>query len=195
MRATVICALTCVSVFVLLGGEFATEMDHSKLIQRAEIRVLHIQGKSITAIHQELLQLHGGHALSLSTIRRWFRKFAAGVRDFSVKRTGGRLTKLTPAKLGELRVLLDEDNTMCIRVMARHTGLSLRTVHHALRNKLKLKKRPVEWVPHALTDQQKRRRVNMARDLRTRFARAPTLQDRIVTGDESWFWCYEPLMR
>ncbi len=141
------------------------------------------------------MQLHGGHALSLSTTRHWFHKFAAGVTDFSVKKTGGRLTKLTPEKLDELRALLEEDNTMCIRVMAHRTGLSLRTVHHALREKLELKKRPAKWIPHALSDQQRQRRVAMARDIQRRFARAPTLQDRVITGDESWFWCYEPHMK
>ena len=68
-------------------------------------------------------------------------------------------------------------------------------MHHALRNKLKLTKHPAKWVPHALSDNQKQRRVQMARDLQRRFARSPTLQDRIVTGDESWFWCYEPHMK
>ena len=99
-------------------------------------------------------------------MRWWFKKFTAGVRDISVKKTGGRLTKLTPAKLAELQALLDEDNTMCIRVIARRTGLSLRTVHHALRNKLKLTKCPAKWVPHALSDQQKQHRVTMAHDLK-----------------------------
>ncbi len=108
---------------------------------------------------------------------------------------GGRLTKLTAAKLAELQALVDEDNTMCIHVMAYRTGLSLRTVHHALRNKLQLKKRPAKWVPHTLNNQQKQHQLEMARDLQRRFRRAPTLKDRIVTGDESWFWCYEPKMK
>ncbi len=35
----------------------------------------------------------------------------------------------------------------------------------------------------------------MAQDLLNRFQHAPTLQARVITGDESWFSCYEPLMR
>ncbi len=101
--------------FVLfLVEEGVSNMEHSKVMQRAEVRIFRIQGKTVAEAHSELLRLHGGHALSVSTVRRWFKKFAAGVRDISVKKTGGHLTKLTPAKLAELRRILDEDNTMCI---------------------------------------------------------------------------------
>ncbi len=171
------------------------KMEHSKIMQWAKVRIFRIQGKTVAKAHSELLRLHGGHTLSVSMVRRWFKKFAAGLPDISVKKTGELLTKLTPAKLAEIRALLDEDNTMCIHVIARRIGLSLQTVHHALRNKMKLKKHPAKYVPHALTDQQRQRRVTMARDLQMRFTRAPTLQDRVVTGDKSWFWCYEPEMK
>ncbi len=130
--------------------------------------------------------------LSLSTVHRWFRKFAAGMRDFSVKKTGGHLTKVNDKKLDEICALLAKDNTMCLRVIARHTGLSLRTVHNVLRNKLELKKCPAKWIPHLLSQDQKDRRLRMSQDLLWHFRRSPTLQDRVVTGDECWFWCYKP---
>ncbi len=80
---------------------------------------------------------------------------------------------------------------MCIHVLAHHTGLSLRTVHKVLRECLQLRKRPAKWIPHALNDNQKQRRVRMSHDILARFRRSPTLKDRVITGDESWFWCYE----
>lgn len=170
-------------------------MEDGKLVQRAEIRVLRIQGKSVPEIHAELLRLHGGNALSLSTVRRWYRKFQQGVVDFSVKKTGGHLTKVTPAKLDQIRAILEQDNTTCIRVITAETGLSLRTVHHTLRNCLNLRKRPAKWIPHLLTQAQCDRCACMAHNLLARFRRAPTLQSRVITGDESWFSCYEPHMR
>ena len=95
-------------------------------------------------------------------MRRWYRKFAAGVRDFSVKKTGGRLTKVTPEKLEEIKAILEEDNTICQRVLSRRTGLSLCTVHNVLRNKLELKKRPAKCIPHLLSDEQKAKCLCMA---------------------------------
>ncbi len=112
-----------------------------------------------------------------------------------MKKTGGHLTKVTDKKLDEIRSLLEEDNTMCLRVISRRTGLSLRTVHNVLCNKLQLKKRPAKWIPHLLSDDQKAHQLRMSRDLLQRFRRAPTLQDCVVTGDKSWFWCYEPATR
>ncbi len=89
-------------------------MEHGKLIQQEEICVLRIQGKSIAQIHAELVRLHGGHTLSLSTVRQWFCKFQQGVADFSMKKTSGRLTKVTPQKLDQIRDILARDNTTCI---------------------------------------------------------------------------------
>ncbi len=191
MRVTI-----CVLATLVLNFIVSTfEMDDSKLIQCAEIRIFRIQGKNISAAHRELVQIHGESALSLSTVRRWYRKFAAGVRDFSVKKTGGRLTKVTEDKLNEIKVILEEDNTVCLWVLSRKTGLSLRAVHNVLRNQLQLKKRPAKWIPHLLNDDQKAHRERMARDLLWCFHRAPTLQDWIITGDECCFWCYEPATR
>ncbi len=181
-----------VAISVMFWSVFSKEMEHSKLTQRAEIHIFRIQGKNVSESHRELVRIHGQHALSLSTVCQWFQKFAAGVHDFSVKKIGGHLTKVTEKKLDEIKALLEEDNTMCLRVMSRRTGLSLRTVHNVLRNKLQLKKRPAKWIPHLLSEDQKACRLHMSRDLLRHFRHALTLQDRVVTGDESWFWCYEP---
>ncbi len=185
-------AIGICAIFLLFLNTLPTRMEHSKLTQHAEIQIFRIQGKTMSEAHRELVQIHGQNALSLSTVRWWFQKFAAGVRDFSVKKTGGRLTKVNDKKLDEIRALLAEDNTMCLRVISRRTGLSLRTVHNVLRNKLELKKRPAKWIPHLLTQDQKDRRLRMAQDLLRHFRHAPTLQDRVVTSNECWFWCYEP---
>ncbi len=186
--------VTIIGCAFMLGflTHLLSEMEHSKLTQHAEIRIFRIQGKNVSEAHQELVRIHGQSALSLSTMCQWFHKFFAGMCDFSVKKTGGRLTKVTDNKLADIKALLEKDNTMCLPVMAHRTGLSLRTVHNVLRNKLELKKRPAKWTPHLLSDDQKARHLRMSRDLLKHFQHAPTLQDRMVTGDESWFWCYEP---
>ncbi len=119
---------------------FSAEMEHSKLTQHAEVRVHHIQGKSIAEIHRELLPVHSQSALSVSTIQCWYHKFEAGSHDISQKRTGGHVSKVTDEVLDKVRNLLEQDNTMCIHVIANRTGLSLCTVHHILWNKLKLQK-------------------------------------------------------
>ncbi len=137
-------------IFIWFLTVFGARMEHTKLTQRAEVRVLRIQGKSIAEIHRELVQMQGGNALSISTVRRWYHKFDAGDHDITMRRTGGRVSKVTPEILDKVRGLLEEDNTMCLRVISRRTGLSLRTVHDILQNKLKLKKRPAKWIPHLL---------------------------------------------
>ena len=48
------------------------------------------------------------------------------------------------------------------------------------------------WVPKLLTDENKRQRVDVCRQLLKSWREEKNFLDRIVTGDESWFHFYEP---
>ncbi len=100
---------------------------------------------------------------------------------------------MTAAVLNQIHAILAAEPRTCLHVISCQTGLSLRTVHKVLRDQLKLKKRPAKWIPRMLTDQQRNRRLRMARQILGRFTRSPTLQDRVITGNESWFWGYDPV--
>lgn len=56
---------------------------------------------------------------------------------------------------------------------------------------MNLKKRPARWVPHFLSDAQKRVRLDACRRL-LRSSRQANFFSRIVTGDESWCLAYDP---
>ncbi len=81
----------CMSVLIVFSVFWtkfaATKMEDSKLMQRVEVRLLRIQGETVAEAHAELLRIHGAHALGVSTVCRWFHKFASA--DISVKKTGG----------------------------------------------------------------------------------------------------------
>ena len=49
--------------------------------------------------------------------------------------------------------------------IAREVGISLSTVHLILKKHLKVRKISARWVPHLLTDEQKRQRVKVAKKL------------------------------
>ena len=48
------------------------------------------------------------------------------------------------------------------------------------------------WVPKLLRKEQKREGVRVSNELLSRYKREEDFLYRIVTGDESWFHCYEP---
>jgi hypothetical protein len=51
-----------------------------------------------------------------------------------------------------------------------------------------------KFVPRLLTNDKKQRRVNMCLELQEKANEDPTFTfiPRIITGDESWIYCYDP---
>jgi len=46
--------------------------------QRAVVKFFFLDNKSLSEIHENLLRVYGGCALSLSTVKYWIRKFKRG---------------------------------------------------------------------------------------------------------------------
>ena len=73
------------------------------------------------------------------------------------------------------------------------TNLSLATVHGILKKHLKVRKVNARWIPHLLTDEQKKTRVTMAKKLHKMYPKYSIKAfGNIVTGDETWVYYFEP---
>ena len=68
------------------------------------------------------------------------------------------------------------------------TNLSLARVHGIFKKHLKVRKINARWIPHLLTDEQKKTRLTMAKN----FSKCTKAFDNIVTGDEAWVYDFEP---
>ncbi|XKL64661.1 hypothetical protein PGB90_004747 [Kerria lacca] len=66
------------------------------------------------------------------------------------------------------------------------------TVRINILEDLKKKKLYARFVPHALTNEQKEERMEVSRDLLQTCKTDPNFLRRIVTGDESWCFAYDP---
>ena len=73
-------------------------------------------------------------------------------------------------------------------------NLSLARVHSILKKHLKVRKTNARWIPHLLTDEQKKTpRVTMAKKLLKMYPKySKKVFDNIVTGDETWVYYFEP---
>ena len=79
---------------------------------------------------------------------------------------------------------------------SRKVGISLSTVHLSLKKHLKVRNISARLVPHLLTDQQKRQRVEMVIKLLQMFPKYDKKQfPYIVTGDETWVHYFEPVRK
>ena len=74
------------------------------------------------------------------------------------------------------------------RAWVRHMSLL-----SGLKEKLKLQKICARWIPHLLTPEQKKDRVEKAPVLLSRFKNRDSRRLReVVTGDETWLYFFEP---
>ena len=67
-------------------------------------------------------------------------------------------------------------------------------VHLILKKHLKVRKISARWVPHLLTDEQKRQRVKVAKKLLQMFPKYDKKQfANVVTGDDTWVHYFKPI--
>ena len=62
----------------------------------------------------------------------------------------------------KIKEIIEGGARFTVRNIARRVGISLSTVHLILKKHLKVRKISARWVPHLLTDEQKRQLVKVA---------------------------------
>ena len=98
--------------------------------------------------------------------------------------------------VSKIKEIIEGDARFTVRDIARKVGISLSTVHLILKKHLKVRKISARWVPHLLTDEQKRQRVKVAKKLLQMFPKYDKKQfANVVTGDETWVHYFEPVRK
>ena len=113
-------------------------------------------GKQPSQIHKELEVAGGSKALSLCTIYRWIEAFEEdenSIEDVSCHEA------VTQGTIGKMEELINEDSHMPIRRIEEEVGISKERIGHILHNELDLHKVCAKWVPHVLTEENKKNRV------------------------------------
>ena len=79
------------------------------------------------------------------------------------------------------------------RQIASMVGISLDAAHLILKHNLKMRRSCARWIPHLLTNEQKRARVQSAKMLLKQFPNYNAQSfANVVTGDETWVHFFEP---
>ena len=104
--------------------------------------------------------------MSYDTVRRWKKKFESGVESIKNAPKSGRPKSASHKDIvSKIKEIIEGDARFTVRDIARKVGISLSTVHLNLKKHLKVRKISATWVPHLLTDEQKRQRVKVAKKL------------------------------
>ncbi len=140
-------------------------------------------------------QVFGRKAYSKATVYHLHKEYSSGrCKVGDLPRPGHPKTARTRGNIQVCKAAVQRDKRIDIHRLTRLLSTSYGTVFRILHKDLSLKKKACKYVPHVLTEQQKRARVSFAVNFLDSY---PTTRSRkwIVTTDESWFHVYDPLTK
>lgn len=144
--------------------------------------------------HERIQMIAGERAPSLSTVRNWYRLFRFGRTSLEDESREGRpSTAVIPENIDAVRSMIEQDRHCTYREIQSCLGISLTSIQTILHDHLSVRKLSCRWIPHILTAAEKETRVMWCKEMLRRFkgGQSNAVFD-IVTGDETWIYCYEP---
>lgn len=149
-------------------------------------------GDAPPKIYADLMAVYGEECVTYRTVCRWIQHFREGKIDLKDEHRKGRPTVARNEQTVLLvKKVVEDDPHISIREISETYALSYGTVERILRDDLKLKKVAARWIPHLLTEAEKKRRVDCSKQLLKMFGPdGPKRLCDVVTGDETWMSFY-----
>ena len=131
------------------------------------------------------------------TIQRWFQAHRKGRNVLEdLHRNGRRASVITPELVSAVAEFVNLYPHSSYAEIEHQFSISSPQCHLILKQKLGLKKVSSRWVPHSLTEDQKRSRLEFAQKIVSRYGGEDGKRlKEIVTGDEMWAFYYDPLTK
>ena len=161
---------------------------------RAYIKARSKLGCSLKKLMTEISTAFGPSCVSYDTVRRWKKKSVESIKN--APKSGRPKSASRKEIVSKIKEIIEGDARFTVRDIARKVGISLSTFHLILKKHSKVRKISARWVPHLLTDEQKRLRVKVAKKLLQMFPKYDKKQfANVVTGDETWVHYFEPVRK
>jgi len=185
LHNTSVCHHVCLHIF-----DFSTNV---KLKQRANIKFCVKLGKSGAETSEMIQRAYRNEAMSRARCFEWHASFKRGRTSLEDDERSGRpSTSSTPKNVETIRRLVHEDRQRTIKDIATIVNVSYGTVQTILTCDLNIHRVAAKFVLRLLTLQQKEHRVAICQKLRQRAVDDPSFMSRVITGDESWVYGYDP---
>jgi [histone H3]-lysine36 N-dimethyltransferase SETMAR len=146
-------------------------------------------GKQTMEIFKQLKVIYYDQAPSYATVARWVALFKNGRKSIEDESHSGRLIKgVTQDKFEAVSKVIMEDPHSTYNQIEAYTSLSRCTIYNIIHELLKLRKMVARWVPHELTDEDRRKRVEDGLENLILFREDKWRLCDVVTGDKSCFF-------
>lgn len=161
--------------------------------QRTCLKFCFLLGKTPTESLEMLQEAFKEQALSRAWVFEWFSRFKKG--DLSIEdqpRSGRPSSSRNDENIAKIREKLNEDRRHTIDELSEVTGVSWSSVQRILTQDLGMRRVAAKFVPRLLTEDQRNSRLTVCQDLKRELENDPNFLSRVITGDESWCYGYDP---
>src|SRR5262249_9372999 len=140
-------------------------MELSREQIRAIIYYEWLDVKDASEIYGRITRRLGGAAVSESTVKYWMRQFRFGRRSLEDDPRAGRpATSMTDEKVELVRELIRGNPRITYDDLEHQARISRGSLHTILSEQLRVHKKMCRFIPHRLTDEQKKARVDICRE-------------------------------
>ncbi|UYV60396.1 K02A2.6-like [Cordylochernes scorpioides] len=148
---------------------------------------------SATETFEMLNKAFPNDAPKRTTVFEWHSRFKAGrISIEDDPRQGRPKFQRTDENVKKITDLIKENPRTTLLELEQDTGISKTTIGRIVTEDLKLKKTPAKFIPRFLTNEQKLCRLATCEDMMEMTRTDPEWKDKIITGDETWVYGYDP---
>lgn len=151
---------------------------------------------SASETYKMIKKVYKDDAMGRSTTFEWYCNFKNGRTSVFDEPRPGRPTSVRNDENAVLvRSLIEDNRKITIRSIAEETDLSFGTVQKIITVDLDMIRVAAKFVPKMLTREQKANRKDVCENLTEMLNTEPDLLQKIIAGDESWCFAYDPLTK
>lgn len=161
--------------------------------QRVNIKFCFKLQKTAKETHEILKTVYGENVVTLKTVYKWYERLKSGNESLEDEHRSGRpSTSKTDENVQNVEKLIRSNRRLTIRELAEDFNISYGSIQSILTDNLHMRRVSAKFVPRLLSGEQKEIRVSICRELKDRLDANPNFMDKIITGDESWVYGYDP---
>uniref|UniRef100_A0A8C4WUG0 Mos1 transposase HTH domain-containing protein n=1 Tax=Eptatretus burgeri TaxID=7764 RepID=A0A8C4WUG0_EPTBU len=161
--------------------------------QRANLKFLAKLGKTPFESFTMLQQVYREETMSRTRAFEWHKRYKEGREEVEDDPQSGRpSTSRTMKNIERVKQMVHTDRRLTVRMIAEELSINKDTVWSIITENLEMRKVCAKMVPKLLSEYQKQQRVTACKDIIERLEDDPDLLGRVITGDESWIFEYDP---
>ncbi|KAF2352756.1 Transposase type 1 [Trinorchestia longiramus] len=169
-------------------------MASAKIEARTNIKFMLKLGWKNSQIIDSLEQVYGDNAPKKSATYKWISRFRRGRNETEDDPRSSRpCTSVCVENIDAVRDLIEKDRRITTESVADTLNISVGSAHTILVDSLGLSKLSARWVPRLLRPDQQESMADLSMEILNKWDENPELLlQRIVTGDETWLYQYDP---